>query len=412
MQIAVFGGKKGSEHEKENARKIGRQLAKNGMGPLFADVSSGLAQEVAWGAREQNERMLIIGTLPTERNSDHTKITFAESPYSATYFTSTSNKIRSCSSAIFIGNGPDVLEALLIAYNRAPEGFIIGILDDENSLSQELAALEIRTAKETSVIRSADPTTLVNSVFNEVMRSHAKARNETSEKNYRAQKKEVIHMGTEEREGVDASIIFKKFGVLITDGHFRYTRGEHGTAYINKDALYPHTREVSLLCRSLAEKLAGPDINVVVGPEKGGIVLSHLVAHHLTEILGSEVLSVYAEKKGDGFAMMRGYDKIIAGRNVLIVEDVLNTYGTVGRVVEAVRAAHGYVVGIGALCDRSNPEVRIHIPSMPRIVSLMTISLMALSKEECLRTGPCSKGIPIDTTLGKGKELLVEKIRA
>ncbi|MBI5913061.1 phosphoribosyltransferase [Candidatus Azambacteria bacterium] len=219
-------------------------------------------------------------------------------------------------------------------------------------------------------------------------------------------------MEPEKIEELDVLMIFKKFGAVITDGHFQYTSGKHGTAYVNKDAIYPHTREVSFLCRMLAEKFAGLDINVMVGPEKSGIILSQWIAHHLTEILGREVLSVYAEKKGNGFAIMRGYDKIVAGRNVLIAEDVLNTYGTVGRVVEAVRSSHGYVLGIGALCDRSNPEARVYIPSLPRIVALMAISLMALSKEECLRAGPCSKGIPINTDLGKGKELLVEKVRA
>lgn len=216
----------------------------------------------------------------------------------------------------------------------------------------------------------------------------------------------------EKREDLDALTAFKKFGALITDDHFRYTSGLHGTAYVNKDAIYPHTQEVSLLCRAIAEKFAGADIDVVVGPEKGGIILSQWVAYHLTEILGHKVLSVYAEKKGGGFAIMRGYDKIIAGRNVLIVEDVLNTYGTVQKVVEAVRKANGYVVGIGALCDRSDPKTRKHVPSMPRVVPLIALSLHTLSEAECLRTGPCSKGIPINKELGKGKELLDEKIRA
>lgn len=216
----------------------------------------------------------------------------------------------------------------------------------------------------------------------------------------------------EKQEGLDALTIFRRFGALITDGHFRYTSGLHGTADVNKDAIYPHTREVSLLCRALAEKFAGIDIDVVVGPEKGGIILSQWVAYHLTEILGHEVLSVYAEKKGDSFAIMRGYDTIIAGRNVLVVADVLNTYGTIKKVVEAVRASNGYVLGIGALCDRSDPFYRKYIPSMPRIVPLITLSLYALSEQECLRTGPCSKNIPINKDLGKGKELLTEKLRA
>lgn len=216
----------------------------------------------------------------------------------------------------------------------------------------------------------------------------------------------------ENQEGLDALTIFRKFGALITDDHFLYTSGLHGTAYVNKDAIYPHTREISLLCRALAEKFTGADINVVIGPANGGIILSQWVAHHLSEILERNVLSVYAEKKGDDFAIMRGYDRIIAGRNVLVVEDVLNTYGTIRKVVETVRKANGYVIGIGALCDRSTSETRERISSLPRVVPLITISLLTMSEQECLRTGPCSKRVPINKDFGKGKELLAEKLRA
>lgn len=185
MQIAVFGSKKkpGNEKEKEDAREIGRCLAKNGMGPLLANVDSSLAREAALGAREQSDRMIIIGTLPTERNSDHTEITFSERPYSATYFTNITNKIRSCSAAIFIGNGPDVLEALVIAYNHAPEGFVIGIFNNASGLSKKLleSLAEKRDKKPCAVIHTDHPTLLVSAVFAEVMRSHAKTKNAITE---------------------------------------------------------------------------------------------------------------------------------------------------------------------------------------------------------------------------------------
>ena len=37
--------------------------------------------------------------------------------------------------------------------------------------------------------------------------------------------------------------ILKKIGAVITGDHFVYTSGKHGSVYINKDALYPHTKE-------------------------------------------------------------------------------------------------------------------------------------------------------------------------
>lgn len=43
---------------------------------------------------------------------------------------------------------------------------------------------------------------------------------------------------------------------IITDSHVVYTSGMHGSAYVNKDALYPHTGEISALCRTLMNRLA------------------------------------------------------------------------------------------------------------------------------------------------------------
>src|SRR3990167_9525772 len=148
--------------------------------------------------------------------------------------------------------------------------------------------------------------------------------------------------------------VLGKVGAVIADSHIVYTSGKHGTAYVNKDAIYPHTAETSSLCRAIAERFADDNVQVVIGPAIGGVILSQWTAHHLTEMNGHEVLGVYAEKSegGDNFVIKRGYDKLIAGKNVLVVEDVLTTGGSVRKVIEAVRALGGNVIGLGALCDR------------------------------------------------------------
>src|SRR3989338_9428077 len=91
--------------------------------------------------------------------------------------------------------------------------------------------------------------------------------------------------------------IFNKTGGYIADSHIVYTSGKHGSAYLNKDAIYPHTAEVSKLCRAIAEEFKGKGVDVVAAPALGGIVLMQWVAHHLSEMEGREVLGVYTEKK-------------------------------------------------------------------------------------------------------------------
>jgi len=79
-----------------------------------------------------------------------------------------------------------------------------------------------------------------------------------------------------------AKDIFDKTGAVLTDGHFVYTEGEHGSAYVNKDAIYPDTTDISTLCRLIAQEAhrKGIDIDTVVGPEKGAIILSQWTTHH------------------------------------------------------------------------------------------------------------------------------------
>ncbi len=203
----------------------------------------------------------------------------------------------------------------------------------------------------------------------------------------------------------------KKTGA-ITEGHFVYASGKHGAKYVNKDALYPHTRETSRLCRYIAKEFAHEEIDTVIAPEKGGIILSQWVAHHLTKVIVNlvrgEISAVYAEKAENNlFAINRDYDKFISGRCVLVVEDVLTTGGSVRKVVEAVRVNGGGVIGVGALWNRGG-VTREDIGDVPRLFSLVNTKLDDWTEGECPL---CKEGVPVNTDLGKGAEFLARKAK-
>ncbi len=201
--------------------------------------------------------------------------------------------------------------------------------------------------------------------------------------------------------------VLGKVRAVIADSHIVYTSGKHGTAYVNKDAVYPHTAETSRLCRAIAERFADDNVQVVIAPAIGGVILSQWTAHHLTEINGHEVLGVYAEKSegGDTFVIKRGYDKLIAGKNVLVVEDVLTTGGSAKKVVEATRATGGNVVGLGVLCNRGGITPQ-DVADVPKLTALVNVQLDAWAEAECPL---CEQNIPINTDVGKGLEFLARK---
>lgn len=205
----------------------------------------------------------------------------------------------------------------------------------------------------------------------------------------------------------DVLLTLQRLGAVITDSHIVYTSGKHGTAYINKDAVYPHTKETSQLCRMIAKRFSKDNVDVVIAPAIGGVILSQWTAYHLSKIIGREVLSVYAEKSegGDSFVIKRGYDKIISEKNVLVVEDVLTTGGSARRVIEATRAFGGTVIGLGVLCNRGG--ITPHdVADPPIIYALADITFDAWDESNCLL---CTYDVPINIDVGKGREYLAHK---
>ena len=226
-----------------------------------------------------------------------------------------------------------------------------------------------------------------------------------------------------------------KVGAIIIGSHVVYASGKHGTAYINKDALYPYTHETSSVCWVIAERFADSRVEVVLAPAVGGVILSQWTAYHLTEITGRNVLGVYADKAqnpgsplwyicfglrllwkripqlGYGptehFVIRRGYDEFIAGKNVLVVEDVVTTGDSAKKVIEVARAIGGNVIGLGILCNRGEVTPQ-DVANVPKLTALVNVKLDMWDEATCPL---CERNIPINTDVGKGREPLARKRR-
>ena len=200
--------------------------------------------------------------------------------------------------------------------------------------------------------------------------------------------------------------ILKKVGAVITDSHFVYTSGKHGSVYINKDAVYPHTKETSRIGQLFAEKFKDMDIDVVAGPALGGIILSQWVAYHLSKLKGKEVLGVYTEKTPEkNQVFTRGYDKLVKGKNVLVIEDLTTTGGSVRKVVDTVKATGGNVVAVCVMVNRDPVNVTSEVVGGP-FSALGILKASAFDEAQCEL---CKKNVPINTEVGHGKKYLEAK---
>lgn len=203
----------------------------------------------------------------------------------------------------------------------------------------------------------------------------------------------------------DVARILKETGAVL-EGHFIGVSGKHLSVYVNKNLILLHTGLASELCEGIAEKARewGPD--VVAAPATGGIALSQWTAYHLSKISGREVLSVYTEKIEDIQSLTkRGYDEIVRGKKVLVVEDIINTGKSIKEVVEAVRAAGGTPVGaVGLLNRNANDGMITELLGVP-FKSLLVMPLAAYAEDE---VPDWLKKIPIDTKVGHGAKYLKE----
>lgn len=202
--------------------------------------------------------------------------------------------------------------------------------------------------------------------------------------------------------------ILRSVGAILTDDHFVLTSGKHSDTYINKDALYPHTSQASAVGELFAKRALDLDVDVVVGPALGGIILSQWTAYHLSKLAMKEVFGVYAEKGPEKtFLLTRGYDALVKGKRVLVVEDLTSTGGSVKRVVDAVIACGGNVVSVGVMLNR-DPE---HVTSEAMGVPFFALGELVVKAYEERELPEEIAKRPVNTKIGHGKKYLEAKGR-
>ena len=179
--------------------------------------------------------------------------------------------------------------------------------------------------------------------------------------------------------------VMKKFeqAGAIQKGHFKLTSGVHSNTYIQCAQIMQHPEFMHNLCSELGKKFRGDDIDVIVGPAIGGIIMAHVMAR----VLGPWVRAIFTERENGKMTLRRSFE-IKKGEKVLVVEDVTTTGSSVREVMDIVRSRQGKVVGIGVLIDRSGGKVDFGI----KTEKLLTVDIKTYLPEECPL---CKKGIPV-----------------
>jgi len=178
--------------------------------------------------------------------------------------------------------------------------------------------------------------------------------------------------------------VMKKFeeAGAIQKGHFKLTSGVHSDTYIQCAQVMQHPGFMHNLCSELGKKFRGDDIDLIVGPAIGGIIMAHVMAR----VLGPWVRAIFTERENGKMTLRRSFE-INQGEKVLVVEDVTTTGSSVREVMDIVKSRQGKVVGVGVLIDRSGGKVNFGV----KTEKLLTVDIKTYLPEECPL---CKKGVP------------------
>ena len=119
-----------------------------------------------------------------------------------------------------------------------------------------------------------------------------------------------------------------------------------------------------------------------------------------------EILSVYTEKQPDKDQIFtRGYGAFVKGKNVLVVEDIVTTGGSVKKVIASVQKEGGAVAAACSIVNKDPVNINPEFIGAPYDY-LTVVDTDVYEEKDCPL---CKAGVPINTTLGHGKKYLEEK---
>jgi orotate phosphoribosyltransferase len=175
------------------------------------------------------------------------------------------------------------------------------------------------------------------------------------------------------REEIRAKALedLQSFQVLMLDGHFDYGNGYHGKAYLNPHQLFRHPSTIWRFAQDLLDLLPSDIVgstDVVAGPVTGGALLAHTMAglldsrRSLTHPPSS--FAPFNMSETGALVLRSFYRQEIAGKRVLLADDVRNTGQTFQRCATLVHEAGGKVIGTVQIYDRLEAIVELDVPNV------------------------------------------------
>lgn len=165
----------------------------------------------------------------------------------------------------------------------------------------------------------------------------------------------------------------------LLEGHFLLSSGKHSNMYVQCAKLLQYPDKAAKALSVLAEKVKDLDIDLVVGPAMGGVIVAYELGRQLNKP------AIFTEREDGDMKLKRGFH-IEKGQRVLITEDVVTTGKSSYEAIKAVEEAGGIVVAIACIVDRSSGDLKYPLYGGTRL------DIKTYDKEDCPL---CREELPI-----------------
>jgi len=190
----------------------------------------------------------------------------------------------------------------------------------------------------------------------------------------------------------------QEFRVLMLDGHFDFGNGYHGRVYLNPHQLFRYPSTIWRFAQDLLDVLPASvldETEVVAGPATGGALLAHTVAGLLDSRRAiNRPPTLFAPFTVDAYrgpGLSRFYRQQIAGKRVILVDDVRNTGLTLARCATLVRSTGGTVIATAEIYDRMESIADAGAPNF-------ALAEYKAPENYSTATCPlCQSGVPVTT---------------
>ena len=176
----------------------------------------------------------------------------------------------------------------------------------------------------------------------------------------------------------------------IMNGHFKLTSGKHSNQYIEKFRLLENPIALDKICSTMADIYIKKEIDLVISAAIGGILLAGGVGRYLN------VKHIFSERIDGEMFFKRGFT-IEKKQNVLIVEDIVTTGGSINEIISLVENYHANIIGIVSIVDRNDKKKIFNYP----YETLLNYPAQSWDEKECPN---CKKKISIIKPGSTGKK--------